>query len=207
MRLTVLMAASAMSLLAAQAQATTFTLNLSGSVAGFSYFSFNVGHTHYDQANLALPGYTPIVVSQGDTINTTVTLDAPFTIPASQQYTSFDLSLTDPNFPATNTSVTGTTTFFDAGNQVASIGPQTTLTSSQLDLGALSFPPNNGALTFDKVTSDFTINTLANPTTLSTASISYTLVSVPEPMSWTLMLVGLGALGGVMRRRKRLARA
>ena len=36
-------------------------------------------------------------------------------------------------------------------------------------------------------------------------SVSYTVLGVPEPASWALMLAGAGALGGTLRRRRAIA--
>lgn len=196
-----LLAAAALALGTVPAQATVFNLNLTGTIAGFSFSAFNSGVTHYDQASLNLNPFTSFAVAQGDTVNTTLTLNAPITIPASVQYTQVALSFTGPGF-AGNTSVTGPTTFFSGVNQVAT-DTETTLTSAQLVNSALFFPPNNTSLTFDSLTSSFIINTLAASQLLSTATIGYTLASpVPEPVSSSLLLVGLGGLVPLLRRRR-----
>jgi hypothetical protein len=65
------------------------------------------------------------------------------------------------------------------------------------------FPTNNGPITFDSVTSNFTITDLASSATLNGAYISYTLVSsVPEPENYALMLAGVGLVGFIARRKK-----
>ena len=56
-----------------------------------------------------------ITVSQGDVINSTVTLDASYTIPTSYSHTYFLQYLTGSAFPSENTGSTGTITFFNAG--------------------------------------------------------------------------------------------
>ena len=188
-----------------QARAATYTVSLTGMTSGFTESMFNFNGSHYDAFFLNLSGLdanNAFTVSQGDTINSTVTLDAAYTIPASQQHTDFLQFLTGSAFPNENTGVNGTFTFFDAGVQVASFGYSST-TSGQLASYAALFPPNNGAITFDSFTNDFFTNTLATSATLDGSSLEYALVSnaVPEPASWAMMLVGFGMMGGLLRRR------
>ena len=203
------MAVAAFALCAGHAQAATFTLNLTGVVADGVFFHFNSGGTHYDQWLLPLMGLdssNQITVSQGDTINATVTLDQLFTVPASQQLTSFSFLTTGSSFPAINTGVSGATTFFNGITPIKG-GSGSTTTSSQLANDVGFFPSNNTAFTFDSVTSNFTIDTLGQPATLDRASISYTLFSraVPEPASWAMLLIGFSGLGAAMRSRRKLA--
>ena len=207
-----LVAASALALWAGQAQAATFSLNLTGVVANSQFFSFDSGGTHYDQWLLPLSGLDPsdqITVSQGDTIDATITLDQLFTIPASVQLTNIGFFLSGSAFPAINTGVTGTTTLFNGLTQVVT-GSATTTTSSQLANTADFFSPNNPAFTFDSMTSSFNIYDLSQSATLNNAAISYTLfspsaVAVPEPGTWAMMLIGLGGLGAAMRSRRKAA--
>ena len=69
---------------------------------------------------------------------------------------------------------------------------------------------NPGAITFDKVTTSFTITQLAGSTdpgptaTLDSAALGYTLFSpapIPEPGTYAMMLAGLGLLGLTARRK------
>jgi len=185
-----------------QAHAATINLNLTGNVIGGQFSSFDSGGSHYDQWFLNLSGITPITVSNGDTVNATITLDQSFTIPASVTNTVFQFGLTGTAFPGINTATSGTTTFFNGVNPGPS-GSGTTTTSSQLVTSAVFFPPNNGAIPFDSVTSNFTITDLASPATVGRAYISYTLTSpVPLPDSFAMLLAGLGLVGFVARRRQ-----
>ncbi|WP_293902451.1 PEPxxWA-CTERM sorting domain-containing protein [Phenylobacterium sp.] len=192
------------------AQAATFDLTLTGVAAAGHYSSQDIGATHYDQWVLSLSGLdamSAITVHQGDMINATITLDMPFTIPASQQLTSFALVLGGSAFPGLSTASSGSTAFFNAGSPVID-GAESVLTSSQLDNAVDFFPPNNGPITFDSVISTFTITDLSLPATLDYSLLTYTLFSpstagVPEPAAWTMMLIGFGGLGAMVRSRRR----
>jgi hypothetical protein len=194
-----------------QSQAATFNLSLQGVAGDGSYSGFNDGFTQYDQWSLALTGLSSdnsFVVSNGDTINATITLDHSFTIPASDQLTSFSFFLDGTSFPDIDTEVTGTTSFFSDG-VAGPAGGTSTSTRHALVNGVVFFPPNNGAITFDSVTSSFTVTTLDQPATLDSASISFTrfdnIAAVPEPAETAMLLAGLGIFGMLARRRKSAA--
>jgi hypothetical protein len=99
--------------------------------------------------------------------------------------------------------VSGSTTFFDGAAQVAA-GSGGTTTLDGLTNAVAFMPPDNTAIAFDSLTSNFTITALGAPGTLEEAVISYQLFSaaVPEPAAWALMVVGLGGLGAALRRRR-----
>lgn len=207
--LTGVAASVAFALIVGSAQAANFDLTLTSTVASVTYDSFTSGGTHYDQGVFTLSGLDDtdsITVSNGDTIDATITLDQPFTVPGSQQLTSYVLGLTGPGFPSGSTGTSGTTNFYLAGNFVNG-GSAGTSTAEQIASSVAFDPPNNGALTFDTVTSDFTITQLSGPATLDNAIFYYTLFSsaVPETSTWAMMLVGFGGLGAVMRSRRKQA--
>jgi hypothetical protein len=201
--------AGVVALAAGQAQATTFTDNLSGLVSNFTEQQFNFNGDHYQRFILPLSGLdssNAFTVSQGDMIDSTVTLDQPYTIPTSQLYTNILEIHTGSAFPNENTAVDGTFTFFLAGSPVATFTYIST-TSDQLASYTANFPPNNGAFTWDSFTNDFTIDTLATPATLDGSYFFYDLVSsaVPEPAAWAMMLLGFGLIGGAVRARTKAA--
>lgn len=200
-----LAALAALTIAASGAHAATYTVTQTGAIADFQASQFDFGGNHYNRFILPLSGLdssNAFTVSQGDSIDATVTLDGAYTIPQSQLYTNILQIFTGSAFPNENTGVDGTFTFFDGLTQVASFGYSST-TSGDLASYAANFPPNNGAFTFDSFTNDLVINTLATPATVDGGYFFYDLVShaVPEPATWAMMLVGLGMVGGAMRSR------
>jgi PEP-CTERM motif len=203
-----LLAASAIALSVAHAQATTFDLALTGVVADGTYASGNNILGHYDAWFLTVSGLdstNAITVSQGDMIDAAVTLDTLFTIPASIERTVFSLILTGSSFdPAIYTNTSGTTSFFNGSSQVAGGPSIDNSDSGQLANSVIFFPPNNTAITFDSVASNFTITALSEQQSLDGAFIEYVLFSptVPEPSTWAMMLAALGGLGLAASRRR-----
>lgn len=187
------------------AQADTFNVSLNGVVADGIFSSFESGGFHYDYWQLDLGSLDlPITVSIGDTVNATITFDQTVTMPASVTYSYFNLTFSGTFSPA-DTETGGTTTFFNNGVQGWS-GSQGTTTSSQLSHGFVVFPPDNGAVSFDKVTSNFEIYQLDTSVAfveLDGASIFYLRVTpVPEPETYAMLLAGLGLVGTAVWRRK-----
>ncbi|WP_294533013.1 PEP-CTERM sorting domain-containing protein [uncultured Rhodoblastus sp.] len=204
-----LLASSALAICAGKAQATNYTLNLSGDPANFTQYSIPAFGYIFDVHYLTLTGLDPdnaITVSQGDTIDSTVTLTSAYTIPQSVVRTDILQYLTGSAFPLDGTGVDGTFIFYLGGTAVNTFSYSSS-TSGQLASFAAVFPPNNGAFTFDSFTNDFTINTLPNPATLDGSAFAYALVSnaVPEPSTWAMMLAGFAGLGFVGYRRNKAA--
>jgi hypothetical protein len=188
------------------AKAATYDLTLNGDVSNVSESTFPFNGQTYQQYVLGLTGLDssdPVTVSQGDMIDVTVNLSAPYTIPASQAHTDFLLNLTGSSFPSENTGVSGTFDLYDQGILVAEFGYGSTTSNSLSNYAAL-LPPNNIAYQFTSFTDDFTITDLMTSATLDGSDFTYALVSngVPEPASWAMMLLGVAAIGGMSRARR-----
>ena len=186
----------------------TFNLTLTASVSDFSESQFDSGGQHYDRFSVSLSGLNSdnaFTVSQGDTINNTVTFDSEYTIAASEDHTNLLQELTGSTFAFEDTGVSGTMNFYDHGVLVASLDYDST-TSGELASYAVLFPPDNTALTFDSFTNDFTIYQLADSALLDGSDFFYDLVSdinpVPEPGTLAILVAGLAGLGAARLRRK-----
>lgn len=183
-------------------QAATFNIGLSGVVDDGVFSTFESGGLRYDYWTLDLGILDPsILVSSGDSVNATITLDRSVTMPASVTYSYFDLSFFG-TFSNADTGTQGTTSFFNGGVPGLTDSGGTT-TSGELSHALIAFPPNNGVITFDMVTSNFVITQLDAPVEVDGASIAFLRVSpVPEPETYALLLAGLGLIGSAVRRRK-----
>src|SRR6185312_9255525 len=86
----------------------TFDISLTGSTANFSESQFDFNGQHYDRFYVDLSGLNQdnaFTVSQGDTINNTVTFDNEITVPGSEDHTNFLQDLTGTTFENENTGV------------------------------------------------------------------------------------------------------
>ena len=214
-RMKLALAASILVLGVGHAEAATYNLNFTAVAANGSTADFFGGTTHYNQYSVTLSPSDPLqafTVEQGDIINATVNFDGLFTIPASVTRTNFAFFLEGDAFPNENTGVNSDITIYNGLNVVLEQSGSTTTSgflASTIDI----YPPNNGAITFDSFTTNFTIYDLATPASVYRGVFDYTLVEdnavapVPEPAAWTLMLIGFGGLGAMVRSRRKTALA
>jgi hypothetical protein len=198
------MAAAAAAVLGATSvQAMNYTETLTGSVAAISPISGTApGYYSYTGGYLTLSGFTEIpAAAQGDTIDVTVTLDQPLTIPASPSYTGLLLYLSGG--PGGGGLDSFNWTFYDNATPVATADTYST-TSGDVTTFAVLYPPHDGAFTFTSFTDDITIGTMTGTVDLNGAAFEYDNdTAIPEPATWSLMLVGIGGVGAFLRGRRR----
>ncbi|HEY3949925.1 PEPxxWA-CTERM sorting domain-containing protein [Phenylobacterium sp.] len=194
---------------AGSARADPIRLNLTGAVADYTVIpGFNNGADHVDPSFLPLSGVDPngVAVSQDDTFQVNVTLDAPLTIPGSVTRTDVVLILNGANFPDIDTKIDDAVVdFSDGGVAGLHFDSFSSSTHGQLSVFTPIFPPDNGPLTFDTITYSFHVSDLSQPATLNGAELDFSLLSpapAPEPAAWALMLVGFGGLGATLRARR-----
>ena len=180
-------------------QATTHTLALTGDISGLMTNNFTFGTTFYETGQLALSGFRPFVMQDGDTVDVSVTITGgAFTLPVRQNM-FFGLNFSDILGGAQPTTASATGQFsFNGGPSVgAGCGNCTSLISSQNSM-PLSFSTLAATGTFN-VSSDYDISSI---------SVSYQVdspaVAVPEPATWALMISGFGMAGAMFRRRRGL---
>ena len=193
-----LAAVIAASSLGAPASAAVINLDLTGVVSSGTYDYTFPGITIF---SISLSGLTPFTLQQGDTVNGTITLDTPLTVPISPRQFLFAIFGGSGAFSGI-VSNDSSATFSNSG------GP-TGLTGDSLSGGCDCFGPgyvrfDSGAFTFDKFSFTETVTTLTTPYDLDTATLLYQIdvPSVPEPATWALMLAGFGLVGSALRRRQ-----
>jgi len=188
--------------------------DFTGNIESSSPYGLDLGSTHYDMywLNLSMNS-DPVTVNSGDTINATVTLDKPLTIPASVSYTYLGLYLTTSTgyYPNIKTSAIGGTIDFYNQSTVPFMTESLndTGTESQIVPSIVFNPPANGTITFDslKYTGSLAqLTDVSDPDNPEASSLyidggmlHYQLTHndansvVPEPS--TLFLFGIAGLG------------
>ena len=181
-----------------QASAAVINLDLTGVVSSGVYDYSFPGITIF---SISLSGLTPFTLHEGDTINGTITLDTPLTVPISPRQFLFAIF----NGPSL---FSGTVSNFSSAI-FSNSGGSTGLTGDELSGGCVCFGPgyvrfDSGAFTFDKFTFTEFVETLSSPYDLDSATLVYQIdvPSVPEPATWALMLAGFGLVGSALRRRQ-----
>lgn len=185
----------------------SYTLNLTGNVSAFAETSSGImsGGIQYTDWTLQLQSTgLPITVQQGNNVIATVTLNQSYTIPPPGSLTIFTFDLTGPTTPTGYTETSETTSFYNMGSLVASESASAGA-SGQL-ASAFFWPSNNGAITFNKITTDFTVATLDAQTTFTTAQMVYELQSpaTVAPIPGAVWLLGSGLAGLIGLKRKYL---
>lgn len=180
-------------------QATTHTLTLTGDISALTTNNFTAGATFYETGQLALSGFRPFVMQDGDDVAVTVTITGgAFTLPIRQNM-FFGLNFSDilGGLQPTTASANGQFSFNSGPLVGAGCGNCTSLISYQSS-APLSFSSLAATGVFN-VNSDYDINSI---------SVSYQAdgpaVAVPEPATWALMISGFGMAGAMFRRRRGL---
>lgn len=205
MKMRMLLAAAALCLVTAPASAATYILNLTGTVSSGTTGFVESGGFRYDFFNIVLNGFDPLTLEVGDEIQANITLtDQSLFVPSATSRNQVDLILLNSAGGTITTGTSGTTELFDGGLLIASGGSGST-TSNQVVNTYLNFAGNS--FSFDTVQSNFTVTELgAASLDVDYPLLRYVLVNpvapVPEPATWALMIVGFGAVGSSMRRRK-----
>ncbi|MBU1377118.1 MAG: PEPxxWA-CTERM sorting domain-containing protein [Alphaproteobacteria bacterium] len=181
-------------LFASSANATTHILTLTGDMSAFSSDSFVFDGRLYETGVLALSGFTPFILEDGDTVEATVTITGgAFSLPLrDEMFFGFNLSDILGGAQPEGAQTNGTLAF-DGG---ASVPAGCSNCTSQI-LGLSSTP-----LSFTSLFASATYS-VPEPYAVNSVSVSYQVSgAVPEPASWALLITGFGGAGAMLRRRR-----
>ena len=181
------------------------TLDLTGSVGDLTTSSFDSGGQHYSIGQIPLSSFDlPIDLIQGDSIAATVTLDGPFTVPASpNQFLILDFGSgsSPPVYDVNGGPVAqGDMRLYLGNSFVFATG---SACSNCVDLTAGFFPGT--AYTFDRIEATLNATNLTDTFEVSNVMLRYQLsqdLAVPEPGTWALWAGGLGLVSLWARRRR-----
>lgn len=207
-RLVFLAALSALGI-SASANAAVDTLDLTGVVANVvTGTPFTAYGNNFQPYFLTFDSPTggpiaPVLVSQGDTVNVTVTLDQAVTLPSVSGETWL-IQFFSGDFGSENSSTSGTVSFYNGGILVGT-SSENCLTSTQLCTWATN-APFTGPITFDSYTDNFVVDVLATPGTITGSAIEAAIgtavpPAIPEPATWALTILGFGLIGYFLRKR------
>jgi hypothetical protein len=201
--------AIAVALLFGSAHAQTVLSFTASGTGGATTNTSSYTYTEFDLTLNTVNGVSAssFSVAQGDVIDATITFSpsASVTIPSNAAYTAVSLQLEGTVFDgspvvASNGSASATL----AGSSAGGSPYDSCSTSSQIcDPGLYIAPGTLAKFSLDTYKTDFTVSTLDNPATITSADFGvFTPISaVPEPGTYALMVVGLGTLWLAVRRR------
>ena len=214
-RLGAMSAAGAILLGAGSASAAVYDFALSGVVADGAYSSFG-DLTFYDLLLTVEGDFEPPELQVGDVLNFTLTLDQFLNVPSAPGTTFFGIDVltggsqlgTPPGDGTTSSgsispidgTFAGNTYFSACSNCIAATGiftpgPQfdiSQLTASVTIEGLVNFDPDDMSPIF---ATDFRLRYQSDQGATA---------AVPEPATWAMMILGFGAAGSVIRRRRRV---
>lgn len=175
---------------------TTIYSGGSGAISG-SYGTFA------GTIETALAGFPDLL---GSTSSDQVTTGGPGTLNIFVTETGLTQPLGTPDFLSSFTSNTlpsgwsvTEATFLDPANGTFTGSPLSSFTFNNIGVQETGSTLSTGAGPYS-LTEEYTVNATGAGTALSTIDIS----AVPEPATWTLMLIGIGAVGAGMRMRRQL---
>lgn len=193
-------AAAAMALAAGHAQAANYVLNLSGSAFDTQTNAFTFNGRDYNAGFLALSGFTPFTLQDGDTVEVTVDITSgpvfPFIVPlADEMFFGLDFSDIPGGAQPTSAQANGFLSFDGAPDVQAGCSNCTSFIYGQ----------SNSPLFFTTLTANGAF-TLGAPYEINSIAVSYQVSgpasATPEPGAWALMIAGFGGAGAMLRRRR-----
>lgn len=182
----------------APAQAATYVLDLTGTVADATTFMAGGNSV----LSLSLSYFDPFFVEVGDEVTVNVALDEFLLTPAAaNQIFTLDL-----NGGFANNDLNNSSTQFDLLD--GDLAGQTFFSGCSNCFSAVIGRFPGTAFSVQNLTAIFTIDSISEPIEFTNAALGYQLSAgaggggaVPEPSTWAVMILGFGLAGAALRRR------